>query len=92
MTTLGKTEDGREFPVHEGELLAWSPGLYSTIDEERAGYPRMRAVIRAMREHRPGDLRREYVDLLRAQFGMFSGPAGRNLAVLLEEAPEVEIR
>lgn len=67
--------DGREFPSFDGEVLAWDPGLYFTPTEERAGYPRTRAVLAAMFEHRPEQFRREYSDALKGSFSIFR--AGR---------------
>ena len=82
-------DDGRVFPVFGEDVLAWSVGLYMTGAEESAGFPRARAVARAMREHRPSELNREHSEALRAGFGVFSGN-GRQLRLLLEEeAPEL---
>jgi len=55
-TELITLEDGRKFPQFEGKPLSWSIGLYHTIAEANIGYPKMRAVIRAMREYRPEQL------------------------------------
>lgn len=82
---LGKTQDGRVFPLHGEELLSWSIDYTSPIDELQ-GFPRMRTVIRAMREHRPDQLRAEYVDCLRGMRGMFGG-SRMIMRILLEECP-----
>ena len=79
-------EDGRVFPAFDSEALSWSIGLYHTWAERELGYPRMRAVIRAMLEHRPAQIRQERSDLVRAQFDpMFGRNAKAALAVVEEE-------
>lgn len=81
-----KMIDGNPFPVYQGEALSWSIGLYSTLTEERARYPRARVVIAAMREHRPEQLDRERYELLKGSFDrMFGQNAKRLLAVIEEE-------
>lgn len=90
-TTLKRLDDGREFSIFGEEVLAWSVGLYMTINEEHAGFPRARTVIRAMRVYRPDSLLREHRDSLRGIFGMFHGNARRMLLLLEEEAPELRI-
>jgi hypothetical protein len=82
-TTL---EDGRVFPQYNGEALCWDIGAYGTWNEEKTGYPRMRAVIRAMMVHRPEQVERERREMLRASFNrMFGRNAAKVLAVIEEE-------
>ena len=78
-------EDGLRFPVYENELLSWSPGLYYTWNEQQAGFPRMRAVIRAMRQYRPLDLERERRELLKASFDRMFGHNARKALEVLEQ-------
>ena len=66
LTTL---KDGRKFPQYNGETLSWSIGLYHTLTDQREGFPRMRTVIRAMREYMPEELKRERYEMLKASFG-----------------------
>ena len=76
-------EDGRVFPSFNGEALSWSPGLYQTWTEEQADFPRMRAVLCAMKEHRPDQLELERRTMLRASFDrMFGHQAAKALAVI----------
>ena len=91
MEHLVTLADGRTFPTYEGETLSWSIGLYHTLNEERAGYPRMRAVIQAMRVHRPEALRRERYDMLKGSFDRIFGYNARKvLDVIDSEAPEAQ--
>ena len=86
MALLAKNKDGYEFPVYEGELLAWSLNLYSSINEEKAGFPRMRTVVRAMIDHRPADLARELRELRKSMFNrMFGHNARRELTTIENE-------
>jgi hypothetical protein len=79
--TTVAVSDRREFPVHRGEPLAWDVGLYNTLAEERLDFPKMRAVIRAMQEHRPRQLDHEWRVIRRASFSrMF----GMNASVVLD--------
>lgn len=79
-------DDGRVFPVYDGRALAWSLSLYNSAAEQQNGYPKMRAVIRAMKEHRPEQLQHERRELLKDSFDrMFGHVARRMLAVLDEE-------
>ena len=76
--------DGRIFPEYNGETLSWV--LNSTGRDMQEGYPRLRAVIRAMKEYRPEQLRREQYEMLRDSFGSgFGNNARRVLAVIDEE-------
>lgn len=78
--------DGRVFPSVDGvKPLPWS--LASTYSDEQAGYPEARAIIRAMREHRPDQLRREHRDLLRSSFGLFGKNAAKMVELIEEETP-----
>ena len=79
-------KDGRKFPQYNGETLSWSIGLYHTLTDQREGFPRMRTVIRAMREHRPEELKRERYEMLKASFGnMFGHNAKIALTVIDQE-------
>jgi hypothetical protein len=81
--------DGRVFPVHNGQALSWSLGCYSSYNDEKAGFARMRAVIQAMRIHRPEQLRKERFEMLKASFNaMFGHNARKVLEVIDAEAPE----
>ena len=80
--------DGRIFPTYMGEILSWS--LTYMPRDEAENFPRLRAVIRAMRTHRPEQLRVEYADCLRGMRGFFRG-ARVTMRVLLAECPDLEI-
>lgn len=81
-----KTADGRMFPAFEGCTLAWSIGFYTSTNEERAGYPRMRAVIQAMLAYRPEQVERERREMLKSSFDrMFGHNAKKVLAVIEDE-------
>lgn len=81
---LGKTEDGREFPQYNGELLSWTLSL--TLADEEEGCPRLRTVVRAMREHRPEQLERERYEMLKGSFvRMFGRNAKKVLDVIEQE-------
>lgn len=82
--TLGATEDGRQFPQFNGKLLSWT--LELTYTDEIAGFPKLRTVIRALKEYRPEQLERERREILRASFDrMFGHNAKKVLAVIEEE-------
>ena len=82
---IEQLEDGRTFPAYNGETLSWSPGLYTSLIEQRAGYPRMRAVLRAMKEYRPEQLERERRALLKASFDRMFGNAAKASLRVIEE-------
>ena len=74
------------YPEYNGEKLSWSLGLYFTHAEEEAGFPRMRAVIRAMLHERPVQLERERQDALIASSNrMFGHNAAKQLRVIEDE-------
>ena len=79
---LGKTEDGREFPQFNGELLPWSLSL--TLEDEQAGCPKLRTVIRAMRERRPEQLERERIDILKGSFDPVFGHSAKKVLDVIE--------
>ena len=86
MNTELITINGNPFPSYQGEALSWSIGLYDTINEANAGYPRMRVVINAMREHRPEQLETERKELVKASFDrMFGCAAKRQLSIMEAE-------
>lgn len=75
--------DGRRFPSYEGLPLAWSSGLYMTTEEERAGYPRARAVLAEMSSK---DLLRERAEAIRDSLGgLFGHNAKKHLALVEAE-------
>jgi hypothetical protein len=78
--------NGNPFPAYNGEALSWSIGLYNTSEEEQAGFPRVRAVVAAMRMYRPEQLHKERRDLLLSTCDrMFGHNAKRLLAVINDE-------
>jgi hypothetical protein len=80
----GKSEHGSEFPLYQGKLLSWH--LEMTWEDEKAGFPKMRTVIRAMIERRPEQLAKERYEMLRGSFDrMFGHNARKCLAVIDEE-------
>lgn len=80
------TINGNSFPVYDGKALSWSIGLYHTLAEEHAGFPKARIVIRAMQERRPEQLERERISYLRGSFDrMFGQNAAKMLALIEEE-------
>lgn len=80
-------DDGRVFPVYEGQAIAWA--FDNCAAEQQKGYPKMRAVIRAMKEHRPEQLQHERRELLKASFDrLFGHVAKQMLAVIDEELSE----
>ena len=76
--------NGNPFPSFEGEALSWSIGLYDTLNEHKAGYPRLRTVVRAMAEHRPQQLADECKMLRRASFDRMFGNAARHQLSIIE--------
>lgn len=75
------------FPQHNGEALPWSLGAVFTYQDELDGYPRCRAVIDALQEHRPDQLEQERRELIKSSLcdRLFGGNAKR-LLKLIEEA------
>lgn len=85
---LGETPDGRAFPMHEGKLLSWDIGSHNSHNEQQAGYPKMRTVIRAKLQHGRGDeVEGERRDMLRSAMGdrMFGHNARKVLDVIEDE-------
>lgn len=80
-----KSINGNLFPEFQGEALSWSIGLYDTWNEQKAGYPRMRAVIAAMREYRPEQLEKERRELVKASFNRMFGKVARAQLAIVEE-------
>lgn len=78
----GFTDDGREFPVHNGELLSWSLS-WSALDKQE-GFPRLKAVISAMRLHRPDQLEAERRQALRDSFNRMFGHNARVVLDLID--------
>jgi hypothetical protein len=82
----GGPDNPNLFPSHNGEPLSWSIGVHHSINEENAGYPKMRAVIRAMAKHRPEQLANEHRELVKSSMGkMFGHQAKKQLNVVEEE-------
>lgn len=79
------TVNGNPFPEFEGEALSWSIGAYDTINEQHAGYPRMRTVIRAMHEYRPEQLETERRSLVRGSFDRVFGRAAKAQLKIIDE-------
>lgn len=86
MSTTITLSDGRVFPCYNGEALSWNPGGQFTIADGEQGYPRTRAVLRALREHRPEQFAREKADALRGCFGLFRGNGERFYRIVEEES------
>lgn len=76
----------RGFPLFGAEELSWDIGLYMTISEERANFPRARTVITAMSVHRPDQLARESGQL---RFDSLNRVFGHNAARELRLIDEV---
>ena len=80
-------EDGRIFPEYQGKPLSWDMGSEFSLSDEQAGYPKTRAIIRAFRDHRPEQFRKEKYLELRATFDrVFGGNAKRLLAIMEQES------
>jgi hypothetical protein len=77
--------NGNLFPEFEGKALSWSIGAYDTINEAKLGHPRMKTVIRAMREYRPDQLETERRLLVRGSFDRVFGNAAKAQLKILEE-------
>lgn len=85
MSTTITLADGRVFPAFEGKPLSWSIGLQFTQQDESEGFPRTRAVIRAMLEHRPEQLERERVEYLKGSFDSMFGHNARKLLNVIKD-------
>lgn len=75
------------WPELNGERLSWSIGSYHTHAEQSAGFPKMRAVIRAMIAHRPDILHEERRQLVKSSLcdRLFGHNAEIALRVIDEE-------
>lgn len=82
LTTL---PDGRQFPQLNGEVLCWDVGAYSSFADERDGFQRMRAVIRAMMVHRPKQIEYERIEMLKASFDRMFGHNARKVLTVIEQ-------
>ena len=49
----GSFRESEEAPTHNGETLSWHPGTYCTRTDQAAGHPKLRAVLHALKKHRP---------------------------------------
>lgn len=76
---------GIPFPVLDGELLAWSPNGYMTLDEKWSGYLRARLVIRALKFYRPLEFDRCREELERDCWCPYFGHNARELLGLFDE-------
>jgi hypothetical protein len=77
--------NGNPFPHFNGEALSWSIGLYDTGSESQKDWPKMRAVISAMRKYRPDQLEKERQSLVRAAFDRVFGNAAKTQLSIIEE-------
>ncbi len=75
-------QNGRLFPAHNGKALSW---VISATHEDRVeGFPRLRSVIRAMRELRPEQLAQERRELIKDSFGQLFGHNAKELLKVIE--------
>lgn len=80
--------DGREFPTHDGVTpLSWPIGSHFTLQDEREGYPRLKAVLA---ETSDAQLEKDRFENLKASFGRVFGHNAKRLLVLIES--EIERR
>lgn len=82
-TTTITLDDGRVFPVYEGHAISWA--FDNCLAEQHKGYPKMRAVIRAMKAHRPEQLQHERRQLVRDSLDRLFGQVAQRMLVVLEE-------
>lgn len=76
-------EDGRKFPSIDGqEALAWDISLYMTLNEEKLGYQKARAVASMMNASALQSERRE---ALKASFNEVFGRNAQKLLNLIED-------
>lgn len=80
---LGKTEDGREFPLYDGELLSWSIEL--TWADESKGFPRLRYMINAFKKYRPDQIKKIYREEQRASRDFIFGHNAKKVLKVMEE-------
>ncbi len=81
--------DGRVFPVYNGEVLSWNISM--TDADAAAGYPKTKAVIAAMREHKPQQLEAERREMVKASMtGIHRGPAKKVLELIEQSAPDLK--
>lgn len=79
-------EDGREFPTHDGVTpLSWPLGSHFTLQDEREGYPRCKAVLCEMSNEQ---LEREYRENIKASFDKLFGHNAKRLLALIKEERE----
>ena len=77
-----------DWPTYNGKRLSWSIGSQLTTDDQRAGYPATKTIIRAFRDHRPEQLAREKHVLLRASFDRMFGHNAQTLLSLIKEVEQ----
>ncbi len=82
--SLIQLEDGRTFPHYKLEILSWSIGSAFTLQDELESYPRTKAIIEAMRIHRPEQLERERHELIKSMLcdRIFGHNAGKLLKLI----------
>jgi hypothetical protein len=81
-------EDGRLFPSYDGKPLSWV--ISSTWEDQNEGFPRLRAVIEAFREHRPEQLEKERIALVRASFDRMFGHNAKKILAVIEESTQLQ--
>lgn len=83
-----KLADGREFPTHDGVTpLSWQVSSHFTLQDEREGYPRCKAVLAETSDEQ---LEKDRYENLKASFGSLFGHNAKKLLVLIES--EIERR
>ena len=75
-------DDGREFPTHDGVTpLSWPIGSHFTLQDEREGYPRCKAVLAETSDEQLAAYRYEN---LTASFDKLFGHVAKRLLVLID--------
>ena len=75
-------EDGRQFPTHDGITpLSWPLASHFTLQDEREGYPRCKAVLAEMSDEQ---LEKERSENVRASFDRLFGHNAKRLLKLIE--------
>lgn len=88
MIELGKSEHGHDFPIYQGKLLSWT--LELTLDDEQAGFPKLRFMVNAMRQYRPEQLKRERIEMLKRSFDRVFGHNARKVLSIIEQENKPE--
>ena len=75
-------DDGREFPTHDGVTpLSWPIGSHFTLQDEREGYPRCKAVLAETSDEQLAAYRYEN---LTTSFDKLVGHVAKRLLVLID--------